>query len=115
MILKTSAVVWPKEATTMARAMYCQKPGCDRWWPRDPAFEIVCPDCHAPVGSPCRRPSGHTVFAYGMAFMPHATSRSMPLANTASARQADAELIQRVGSATDQPVRPHRLIARLYQ
>lgn len=50
----------------MARAMYCQKPGCDRSWPRDPALEVRCPDCGAPVGSPCKRPSGHTVFAFGV-------------------------------------------------
>ncbi|MEZ5784349.1 MAG: hypothetical protein R3D70_22635 [Rhizobiaceae bacterium] len=97
----------------MARAMYCQKPGCDRWWPRDPAFEIVCPDCHAPVGSPCRRPSGHTVFAYGV----HA---ARDLAVDAAGKYGlcptgRCGTYQRVGSATDQPVRPHRLIARLYQ
>lgn len=48
------------------RPMYCQKPGCDRFWPRDPALEVICPDCGAPIGSPCKRPSGHTVFAHGV-------------------------------------------------
>ena len=37
----------------------CAKPGCDRAWPRDPCLEVACPDCLAPVGSGCRRPSGH--------------------------------------------------------
>lgn len=38
----------------------CAKPGCDRSWPRDPVLEVDCPDCHAPVGVRCRRPSGHS-------------------------------------------------------
>lgn len=32
---------------------------CGETWPRDPALEIECPDCRAPIGSPCKRPSGH--------------------------------------------------------
>lgn len=32
---------------------------CGQTWPRDPALEVPCPTCHAPVGGPCRRPSGH--------------------------------------------------------
>jgi len=32
---------------------------CGQAWPRDPALEVACPDCRAPAGSPCRRPSGH--------------------------------------------------------
>ncbi len=32
---------------------------CGREWPRDPALEVVCPTCRAPVGAWCRRPSGH--------------------------------------------------------
>ena len=32
---------------------------CGQEWPRDPALEVACPDCHARVGSDCRRPSGH--------------------------------------------------------
>jgi hypothetical protein len=32
---------------------------CGQTWPRDPAFEVPCPQCRAPVGSPCKRPSGH--------------------------------------------------------
>jgi hypothetical protein len=32
---------------------------CGEEWPRDPAFEVECPDCKAGIGSPCRRPSGH--------------------------------------------------------
>ena len=32
---------------------------CGEEWPRDPAFEVECPDCRVAIGSPCRRPSGH--------------------------------------------------------
>ena len=32
---------------------------CGEEWPRDPAREVKCPYCLAPVGSPCKRPSGH--------------------------------------------------------
>jgi predicted RNA-binding Zn-ribbon protein involved in translation (DUF1610 family) len=35
----------------------CSK--CGQEWPRDPALEVTCPTCHAPVGVRCRRPSGH--------------------------------------------------------
>ena len=38
----------------------CAKPGCDREWSRDPILEVACPDCHAPVGARCTRPSGHS-------------------------------------------------------
>ncbi|MCX8571169.1 hypothetical protein [Aminobacter sp. MET-1] len=48
------------------RAMYCRKPGCDRSWPRDPALEVACPDCRAKIGAPCKRPSGHPLFAHGV-------------------------------------------------
>lgn len=33
--------------------------GCGATWPRDPALEIACPACRAPVGKGCHRPSGH--------------------------------------------------------
>lgn len=33
--------------------------GCGRTWERDPALEVACPQCLAPVGVKCRRPSGH--------------------------------------------------------
>ncbi|WP_443029628.1 zinc finger domain-containing protein [Sphingomonas sp. TX0522] len=36
------------------------KPGCERSWPRDPVLEVRCPDCAAPIGVRCRRPSGHS-------------------------------------------------------
>lgn len=36
---------------------------CGQEWPRDPALEVACPVCHAPVGAECRRPSGHRVWA----------------------------------------------------
>lgn len=32
---------------------------CGEHWPRDPALEVACPTCHAPVGVRCKRPSGH--------------------------------------------------------
>lgn len=32
---------------------------CGQEWPRDPALEVPCPDCQAPVGKWCKRPSGH--------------------------------------------------------
>jgi len=32
---------------------------CGRTWPRDPALEVPCPQCQAPVGVACKRPSGH--------------------------------------------------------
>lgn len=32
---------------------------CGETWPRDPALEVACPTCHAPVGRRCKRPSGH--------------------------------------------------------
>lgn len=38
----------------------CQRAGCDRTWPRDPVLEVSCPDCGAPAGVRCRRPSGHS-------------------------------------------------------
>ncbi len=38
----------------------CNRPGCDRTWPRDPVLEVACPTCYAPVGVRCKRPSGHS-------------------------------------------------------
>jgi hypothetical protein len=32
---------------------------CGQTWPRDPALEVPCPQCLAPIGVKCRRPSGH--------------------------------------------------------
>lgn len=32
---------------------------CGRRWPRDPRLEVACPDCGAPAGQRCRRPSAH--------------------------------------------------------
>lgn len=37
----------------------CMIPDCDKSWSRDPVLEVACPDCKQPVGSPCKRPSGH--------------------------------------------------------
>lgn len=39
---------------------HCANPGCGRVWPRDPVLEVACPDCLAPAGVRCRRPSGHS-------------------------------------------------------
>jgi hypothetical protein len=33
---------------------------CGQEWPRDPALEVPCPTCLAPVGQRCRRPGGYT-------------------------------------------------------
>lgn len=41
-------------------AAYCANPDCERSWPRDPVLEVACPDCRVPVGTRCRRPSGHS-------------------------------------------------------
>lgn len=38
----------------------CSVPGCGREWPRDPMLEVPCPDCKAPIGVRCKRPSGHS-------------------------------------------------------
>jgi len=38
----------------------CARPGCDLEYPRDPVLEVACPDCRAPIGAGCRRPSGHS-------------------------------------------------------
>jgi len=32
---------------------------CGESWPRDPALEVPCPTCQAPIGVKCKRPSGH--------------------------------------------------------
>jgi|HubBroStandDraft_5_1064220.scaffolds.fasta_scaffold1104760_1 hypothetical protein len=36
---------------------HCKR--CGEVWPRDPALEVECPDCHVSAGTKCRRPSGH--------------------------------------------------------
>jgi len=38
----------------------CGNDECDKIWARDPMLEVICPDCLAPIGSDCRRPSGHS-------------------------------------------------------
>lgn len=38
----------------------CNKPGCGREWDCDPVLLVPCPSCGAPVGTRCRRPSGHS-------------------------------------------------------
>ncbi|MBO3273104.1 zinc finger domain-containing protein [Hymenobacter defluvii] len=37
---------------------------CGETWDKHPATQVACPDCKAKVGSPCVRPSGHTLM-YG--------------------------------------------------
>jgi hypothetical protein len=32
---------------------------CGQTWPRHPALEVPCPDCHQPAGRWCKRPSNH--------------------------------------------------------
>lgn len=32
---------------------------CGQTWPRDPRLEVPCPECRAPIGRRCHRPSGH--------------------------------------------------------
>jgi hypothetical protein len=34
---------------------------CGEQWAKHPATQVPCPDCKAPAGSVCRRPSGHEV------------------------------------------------------
>jgi hypothetical protein len=38
----------------------CARPDCDREWPRDPILDVPYPDCRAPAGVRCKRPSGHS-------------------------------------------------------
>jgi DNA-directed RNA polymerase subunit RPC12/RpoP len=38
---------------------------CGQTWPRDPALEVPCPQCQAPAGVNCRRPSGHPLPGMG--------------------------------------------------
>lgn len=46
--------------TREARSVTCAL--CGRTWPRDPALEVPCPTCKAPIGSICKRPSGHRTY-----------------------------------------------------
>lgn len=32
---------------------------CGQEWAHHPALVVACPQCSAPVGAPCKRPSGH--------------------------------------------------------
>jgi len=45
--------------------MTVQCAACGEVWPRDPVYEIACPDCLAPEGQRCRRPSGHDAWGQG--------------------------------------------------
>lgn len=42
-----------------AAAVHCRRQGCGQTWPRDPALEVICPTCRAPIGRACARPSEH--------------------------------------------------------
>jgi len=57
------------------RAMTVECALCGAQWPRDPALETGCPDCLAPVGQGCRRPSGHGAWGRGA---PTRRGRSAP-------------------------------------
>lgn len=50
-----------------AAAATCTDPHtCDQCgdaWPFDPARLVLCPDCGALIGHPCKRPSGHPLYA----------------------------------------------------
>ena len=35
---------------------------CGATWQKHPATTVPCPKCGAPVGSPCKRPSGHELY-----------------------------------------------------
>jgi hypothetical protein len=39
------------------RGVQCK--ACGQTWPREPALEVLCPTCQAPIGRKCRRPSGY--------------------------------------------------------
>lgn len=41
-------------------AVICSR--CGEEWARDPALEVPCPTCSAPIGLNCKRPSGHGVW-----------------------------------------------------
>lgn len=43
-------------------AVQCQ--ACGEQWARDPILEVPCPDCRAPIGHRCKRPSGHKASSY---------------------------------------------------
>ena len=43
--------------TRRTKLVSCSR--CGETWPRDPRIEVACPDCRAPIGSPCKRPSEH--------------------------------------------------------
>lgn len=49
----------------MSYVVSCRR--CGHEWPaeRDPALAVACPECSAPPGRPCRRPSGHSLFGAG--------------------------------------------------
>lgn len=34
---------------------------CGQRWAMDPALMVACPTCQAPIGSRCKRPSGHVI------------------------------------------------------
>lgn len=49
----------------MSYFVYCKR--CGHEWPaeHDPALTVTCPTCRAKPGSPCMRPSEHTLFGKG--------------------------------------------------
>jgi hypothetical protein len=43
-------------------SLQCNQPGCTHEWEQDPVLKVKCPNCHAPAGRVCRRPSDHQVW-----------------------------------------------------
>lgn len=59
--LFTYSVEWrcPNHREEIA-TFICQN--CGEEWQTHPATRVECPDCKAPAGAPCKRPSGHAYF-----------------------------------------------------
>lgn len=92
-------------AAAKLRPVYCTREGCSKTWDQDPALTVACPDCKAPPGSPCKRPSEHPLpfreihgardlaaddaFAYGPCPLGHCGKRNKEAREAReSARQA---------------------------
>lgn len=48
-----------RQSPPMAVEMSVTCARCSETWPRDPALEVACPECRAPIGRWCKRPSEH--------------------------------------------------------
>lgn len=58
-------VLTDRPANVPADAPFWCHRGCGAWWRADPRLAVACPTCGAPVASPCKRPSEHTVWRGG--------------------------------------------------